>query len=130
MKARSCAPVTAPSVLVDDQHGADVGVHDEARERAQQEGEVVRRALLAALGVGEGHHAVHVVEGVGGPGEAGGHELGEGARPRGHAEHDHVVARSHAAAPGPPEAGEGAGRVVERARARRGGRPPRRARTR
>jgi hypothetical protein len=102
------------AAVVEGEHGPHVGVDHEAAQSPQQEVEVVRRAVLAALRVGNADDAVYVLIGVGDavhlplqrP-----HEPGEPGRG---AQHDDVVARPDAAARAAPVAHEGAGLVVRR----------------
>ena len=105
--------------VIDGEDGADVRVHHEPAERAQDFRRVVRLARATTLGVRNRDDAIELGMDAGERLQPGGELAGKTRGVRGRAEDDDGVARADAAAAGPAVTGEGAWRG--NARDRRGG---------
>ncbi len=101
------------TAVVEHEHGPDVRVDHEAAQGPQEQVQVVRRALLPALRVGDADYAFYVLVGVGDAVHLQLQRPDEPGEPRRETHHDDVVARPDAPARAASVAHEGARLVVE-----------------
>ncbi len=103
--------VVAAGAAVDHQRRADVRMHNESRQGAKNEIEIVGPVLAAALGMGDRHDAVdiriRIVDGL----EAGCHGLGKSGGIRRGGENDDEVSGADPTVSRPAIAGEGRGHL-------------------
>ena len=100
--------------VVEGEHGPHVGVDHEPAQGPQQEIEVVRRAALSALRVGDADYAVYVLVGVGDAVHLPLQRPYEPGKTGRDSQKDDVVARPDPPARAAPVAHKGAGLVVRR----------------
>src|SRR5215218_2989733 len=101
------------TAVVEHEHGPHVRVDHETAQRTEEQVQVVRRALLPTLRVGDADYAVYVLVCVGDAVHLELQRPDEPGEPRGDAHHYYVVTRPDAPAWTTPIAHEGARLVVE-----------------
>src|SRR5215217_9669298 len=101
------------TAVVEHEHSPHVRVDHETAQRTEEQVQVVRRALLPTLRVGDANYAVYVLVCVGDAVHLELQRPDEPGEPRGNAHHYYEVSRPDAPARSPPVAHEGARLVAD-----------------